>query len=140
MTLRRRPGLSAPGLCSGFRPTGGLPNQCRSLGRIRDKMVPRAKAQCGFTGFAQKVYKAVLSIPLGEVRSYKWVAKKAGRPKAFRAVGRILKDNPWPIIIPCHRVVKSDNNLGGYSLGIDKKKRLLELEKKINSLLRNVQL
>ena len=81
------------------------------------------------TPFAKKVYKLVLSIPPGHVRTYKWIAKKAGRPKAYRAVGQILKNNPWPLAIPCHRVIKSDNQLGGYILGAKKKKFLLDLEK-----------
>lgn len=81
------------------------------------------------TPFAKKVYKVVLGIPAGEVRSYKWVAEKAGRPGAFRAVGTILKNNPYPLIIPCHRVVKSDNKLGGYVFGARKKKFLLNLER-----------
>jgi methylated-DNA-[protein]-cysteine S-methyltransferase len=83
------------------------------------------------TPFVKKVYKAVLNIPLGEVRSYKWVAKKAGEPKAARAVGQILRRNPWPLIIPCHRVIASDGKLGGYSCGLKKKKYLLDLEKQI---------
>lgn len=87
--------------------------------------------------FAKKVYKIVSSIPLGEVRTYKWVAKKAGRPKAFRAVGQILKKNPWPLIIPCHRVIKSDNKLGGYAWGARKKKLLLDKERKILECLTN---
>lgn len=84
------------------------------------------------TPFARKVYKAVLSIPLGQVRSYKWVAKKAGRPRAYRAVGAILKNNPYLLIIPCHRVVKSNNETGGYALGAGKKKALLDLEKAVS--------
>jgi len=83
------------------------------------------------TPFASKVYQAVLSIPVGEVRSYKWVAIKAGRPKAHRAVGTILKNNPYPLIIPCHRVVNNNKKLGGYIFGGRKKKLLLELERKI---------
>lgn len=82
------------------------------------------------TGFAKKVYKAVLSIPLGEVRTYKWVAKKIGRPRAYRAVGNALKHNPYPLIIPCHRVVKSGKELGGYVFGARKKKLILDLEKR----------
>jgi O-6-methylguanine DNA methyltransferase len=89
------------------------------------------------TPFAIKVYKIVSNIPIGQVRSYKWVAKKAGRPGAFRAVGNILNKNPWPVIIPCHRVVKSDNDLGGYVFGLKKKKALLELERKIWACLAN---
>jgi methylated-DNA-[protein]-cysteine S-methyltransferase len=83
------------------------------------------------TPFARKVYRAVLSIPLGEVRSYSWIASKAGNPKARRAVGQILKRNPYPLLIPCHRVVRSDGNPGGYALGKKKKASLLLLEKAI---------
>jgi len=83
------------------------------------------------TPFAKKVYQVVLSIPLGQTRTYKWVAQKAGRPGAFRAVGSILNKNQFPLIIPCHRVIKSNNILGGYNLGIKKKKTLLALEKEI---------
>ena len=83
------------------------------------------------TPFARQVYRAVLSIPIGEVRSYKWVAQKTGKPGAMRAVGQILKHNPWPLIIPCHRVICADGRLGGYARGEKKKKTLLDLEKKI---------
>ena len=83
------------------------------------------------TPFTKKVYQVVLKIPLGRVRSYKWVAQKAGKPKAYRAVGTILKNNPYPLIIPCHRVVKNDLSLGGYALGRRNKKMLLGLEKEI---------
>lgn len=85
----------------------------------------------------KKVYKAVLSIPLGEVRSYKWVAKAAGSPGASRAVGTILKNNPYPLIIPCHRVVKSDGKLGEYSGkgGKKGKQALLDLERQIKQLM-----
>ena len=89
------------------------------------------------TPFSKKVYKAVLSIPLGEVRTYKWVARRIGNPRACRAVGQALKDNPWPIIIPCHRVIASNGNLGGYSRGIKRKRKLLELEKEIKWCLAN---
>jgi len=84
------------------------------------------------TPFARKVYKAVLSIPVGQVRTYKWVAKKAGKPLAYRAVGQILKNNPYPLIIPCHRVIKSDKELGGYIFGKKRKKAILDLEKEIS--------
>lgn len=89
------------------------------------------------TPLTKKVYKAVLKIPLGEVRTYKWVAKKCGHPKAFRAIGQILKRNPYPLIIPCHRVIKSNNDLGGYNQGVKLKKTLLDLEKNIKLCLQN---
>lgn len=83
------------------------------------------------TSFEKKVYSIVATIPAGQTRSYKWVAQKAGSPKAFRRVGTILKNNPWPIIIPCHRVVESGKGLGGYAFGRENKEKLLELERKI---------
>lgn len=86
------------------------------------------------TEFEKKVLKIVLKIPLGEVRSYKWVARKAGRPRAYRAVANALAKNPYPLIIPCHRVVKSSNDSGGYSLGKALKRQLIKLEKKIKAV------
>lgn len=84
--------------------------------------------------FARKVYKAVLTIPLGQVRTYKWVAQKAGSPKAAQAVGQILKNNPYLLIIPCHRVIKSNGSLGGYAGGVKNKKAILDLERQIKKL------
>jgi methylated-DNA-[protein]-cysteine S-methyltransferase len=63
--------------------------------------------------FARKVYDAALRIPHGETRTYAWVAKKIGSPLAARAVGQALKKNPFPILVPCHRVV-SDKSIGGF--------------------------
>jgi methylated-DNA-[protein]-cysteine S-methyltransferase len=87
------------------------------------------------TPFAKKVYRAVLSIPLGRVRTYKWVARKAGYPRASRAVGTALKNNPYPLIIPCHRVIKSNAETGGYIFGVKLKKNILDLEKEISKCL-----
>lgn len=83
---------------------------------------------------AMHVYKAVLSIPPGQVRTYKWVAKKVGRPKAYRAIGQILKRNPYPLIVPCHRVIRMDGEIGGYVFGRKQKKILLDLERKISQM------
>lgn len=79
------------------------------------------------SSFACKVLTETRKIPYGEVRSYKWVAQMA-RSKAYRAVGRILSINPFPIVVPCHRVVRADGGLGGFSSGIELKKKLLRLE------------
>ncbi len=81
--------------------------------------------------FEKKVLGVTLKIPLGQTRSYAWVAKAAGNPKAVRAVGQALKKNPFPLLIPCHRVVCSDGCLGGYAGGVQMKKALLGLEKEI---------
>ena len=63
--------------------------------------------------FAKKVYETILLIPHGETRTYAWVAEKMGKPLAARAVGQALRRNPFPILIPCHRVV-ADKSLGGF--------------------------
>lgn len=69
------------------------------------------------TEFQAKVLKVTATIPKGEVRPYGWVAKEASRPKAVRAVGSAVARNPIPLIIPCHRVVRTDGHIGNYSLG-----------------------
>lgn len=80
------------------------------------------------TEFQKKVWYELMNIPYGEVRSYKQVAEKVESPKAYRAVGLANNKNNIPIIIPCHRVIGSNNSLVGYAGGIDMKKRLLEIE------------
>ena len=80
------------------------------------------------TEFEKKVWLSLTEIPYGETRTYKWLAEKIGKPNAFRAVGQALSRNPVPILLPCHRVIESDGSLGGYSAGIDIKRRLLEIE------------
>lgn len=80
------------------------------------------------TEFEKKVYLAVSKIPKGEVRSYKWVARQAGRPRAYRAVGNALNKNPYAPAVPCHRIIRSDGSLGGYAKGANLKRRLLKLE------------
>lgn len=80
------------------------------------------------TDFEKSVWLSLKEIPYGETRSYKWVAEKVGSPSAVRAVGQALSKNPIPIVLPCHRVVESGGSIGGYSAGIKKKVRLLEME------------
>ncbi|MFA5853847.1 MAG: MGMT family protein [Patescibacteria group bacterium] len=77
------------------------------------------------TPFAQKVYAIVAQIPRGETRTYGEVAKAAGRPGAARAVGTIMSKNRDTKRVPCHRVVRSDGNVGGYAFGGSKKKLAL---------------
>lgn len=80
------------------------------------------------TPFQQTVWAALRTIPYGQTVSYTDVAKMIGKPSASRAVGGANGKNPIPILIPCHRVVAADGSLGGYSLGLEMKRRLLELE------------
>jgi O-6-methylguanine DNA methyltransferase len=92
------------------------------------------KEKNDLTDFEWQVLQAALTIPLGETRSYQWVANKIGRPKAVRAVGSALRKNPYPLIIPCHRVVKSDGTPGAYAGKMDgKKAKLLAIEERIAS-------
>ncbi len=78
--------------------------------------------------FRRRVLEIVAGIPYGETRSYAWIARQLSRPRAARAVGQAVAANPIPIIIPCHRIVRSDGGLGGYGGGLALKKRLLALE------------
>ena len=80
------------------------------------------------TEFERKVWETLRKIPYGETRTYKWLAEEIGKPLAFRAVGNALGKNPIPIIFPCHRVIETDGSLGGYSGGMDIKRRLIEIE------------
>ncbi len=92
-------------------------------------------AQISFSPLEKKVYTALLTVPLGEVCSYGWLARKVGKPSHAREIGQILKRNPFPLLVPCHRIIKSDGALGGYAGGVAAKKRLLALEKKIRQCL-----
>jgi AraC family transcriptional regulator of adaptative response/methylated-DNA-[protein]-cysteine methyltransferase len=81
------------------------------------------------TAFQRRVWECLQRIPRGETRSYSAVAKKIGMPKATRAVARACATNPVAVAIPCHRVVREDGELGGYRWGIERKERLLAMEK-----------
>ena len=84
------------------------------------------------TRFQWQVLKATTTIPLEKSRSYQWIAQKTGKPKAVRAVGQALRRNPYPLTIPCHRVIKSDGSFGGYEGKYsNKKEKLLELERNL---------
>lgn len=96
---------------------------------IKFKIAGGKKA--ALTAFEWKVLKVISGIPIGETRSYAWVAKKAGRPLATRAVGQALHKNPFPLLIPCHRVIAKDGSIGGFAFGIRTKAKLLLLEKEI---------
>ncbi len=80
--------------------------------------------------FSRAVLNLTAKIPYGETRSYQWLARRLGRPRAARAVGNALARNPLPIIIPCHRVVRVDGSFAAFVLGSGWKKRLLCLERK----------
>ena len=80
------------------------------------------------TPFQAKVLSATCTIPHGEVRSYEWVAKEIGSPKATRAVANALHNNPAALVVPCHRVVPKTGGVGGYACGTGLKTQLLRAE------------
>ena len=78
--------------------------------------------------YARKVLRATAAIPFGKVSTYREVARKAGNPSASRAAGNALGSNPIPVVVPCHRVLRTGGGLGGYGGGLDVKEHLLRLE------------
>lgn len=80
------------------------------------------------TTFFRESWKALTEIPYGSTLTYKAVAEKLGRPKAYRAVARACALNPFPIVVPCHRVVATGGGLGGFAGGLPTKRFLLDLE------------
>lgn len=85
-------------------------------------------------GFTRQALEAAAQIPYGQTRSYWWVAVRAGNPRAVRAVGQAMAANPFPLVFPCHRVVRADGSLGGFGGGGPRlKQQLIELERKLLS-------
>jgi methylated-DNA-[protein]-cysteine S-methyltransferase len=82
------------------------------------------------TGFQRQVWAITRSIPRGKTIAYGEIARQAGT-RAARAVGQAMAHNPWPVIVPCHRVVGSDGQLTGFGGGLDMKRKMLEMEKAV---------
>lgn len=82
----------------------------------------------GFTSFERAVMEKAMEIPPGRVATYASLAEAAGYPGAARAAGSVMAKNPFPIVVPCHRVVRSDLRIGNYAYGSEVKRRLLEAE------------
>ena len=97
-------------------------------GQLRKFDLPRGKRKQG-THFQEKVWSAISEVGYGSLTSYREIAHKIGSPNAVRAVGTACGANPISIIVPCHRVIRSDGKLGGYGGGLYKKKQLLLLER-----------
>lgn len=114
------------------RPADALPETLERSIRRRldgDRRVRIPLDLRGHTPFEVAVWTKALEIPRGEVRPYGWIAAEIGRPKAVRAVGTALAHNPVPLVVPCHRVVRSDGMIGQYSMGgPDAKRRILAAE------------
>jgi methylated-DNA-[protein]-cysteine S-methyltransferase len=80
------------------------------------------------TDFQRRVWAITRAIPRGQTRTYGQLARRAGSPGAARAVGQAMANNPWPIVVPCHRVVGHDGRLTGFGGGVEMKRRMLQLE------------
>ena len=95
----------------------------------KGKSLPKfSYGERGGTDFQRKVWREIEKIPLGRTKTYLEIAKAIGKPGAARAVGSACGANPIPLFVPCHRVVASNGGLGGFSGGLDIKKKLLRLE------------
>jgi len=111
------------------QPFGDLPYRLKSYLNGEPVTFPDSLDLASATPFQQSIWLAARSIPYGETRSYGWLACEVGKPKASRAAGQALARNPLPIVIPCHRVIAHNGNLGGFSGGEKLKQYLLEMEK-----------
>lgn len=118
-------------------PTANLTKDDESLAPLCDQInrhlegessLPELKLDAWGTPFQQQVWNALLTIPPGETRTYRQVAHMIGRPNAMRAVAGACGANPVALFIPCHRVIRSDGGFAGYRWGVDRKRRLLEIE------------
>jgi len=107
--------------------TAAPPANVRALaaGRIRSRDAGLRFDLRALSEFERAVLEKALEIPPGEVRPYSWIAREIGHPEAVRAAGSALAKNPVPLLIPCHRVVRSDGHIGNYSLGGPRNKRVL---------------
>ena len=111
-------------------PGGLLPQLKRELqeyfaGTRKQFTLPRARLG---TAFQEAVWDALTSIPYGETLSYRMLAEKVGRPAAARAVGNAVGANPFLVLVPCHRIIRADGGLGGFSAGVDAKLVLHRIE------------
>ncbi len=100
-----------------------------SGGEIDPALAERLIASIGATPFEESVLREVASVPPGETASYGDIAERSGYPRAARAVGNAMHSNPFPIVIPCHRVIKGDGGMGGYGGAERIKAWLLEFER-----------
>jgi O-6-methylguanine DNA methyltransferase len=111
---------------------GDLPKRITEYLSGKQVTFPDKLDLSGSSPFQRKVWEKEKTIPYGETRTYQWLATALGYPHAARAVGNALAKNPLPILIPCHRVIRSDGNLGGFSGGVQLKRALLQMEARGN--------
>jgi len=118
----------------GFRPAPSSERVREAVKQLREYFAGRRRRfdmtvdLAGQTPFQRQVLEATARVPAGSVASYGDIARAIGRPRATRAVGAALGQNPVPLVVPCHRIIGSDGGLHGYGGGLDIKEKLLRLE------------
>jgi len=136
--LLSKPGLSAEDQVSGLYPNS-QESSCTEIDHVAASIKGLLEGEaiefsldvadlslC--TGFQQLVLRAEHGIPRGSISTYQLIAEHLGKRNGARAVGNALANNPFPLIVPCHRAIRSDRHLGGYQGGLDMKRALLEKE------------
>ena len=126
-TIRARRFGSPTRIVARTRASAGGPMRSRTTSRAAAKM-PAPPMDIRGTPFQFAVWEQLRAIPAGETRSYSEIARRIGRPRAIRAVGTANGANPVSIVIPCHRAIRASGHLGGYRWGLDRKRKLLEME------------
>ncbi|RJX29014.1 MAG: methylated-DNA--[protein]-cysteine S-methyltransferase [Desulfarculus sp.] len=127
MLARRAPGAAAQEVSPGSQPAG---RQLAAYFAGRAPALDAAVDLSGLSDFSRRVLLACRGIPYGQTASYGQLARRAGSPRAARAVGQVMHNNPVPIFIPCHRVLGADGSLTGFGGGLPMKEYLLALEAK----------
>ncbi len=128
LDLPDREAWAPPGYCAGSHWVHEIERYFAGEPVAFELDVDAHAAAHGFTAFERDVYLALARVPYGEVVSYRDLAREAGRPNAYRAVGSAMARNELPVILPCHRVIKNDGRLGFYGDDPAWKERLLALE------------
>jgi methylated-DNA-[protein]-cysteine S-methyltransferase len=114
-------------LCDAFTCTGATPHLLEWLTLYSQGQSTPLPFHTG-TPFQRKVMQAMSQIPFGQTVSYKELAEQCDTPRGARAIGNACNRNPFPLLVPCHRVIHSDGRIDGFALDIEIKKRLLEFE------------
>jgi len=107
---------------------GDLPDKLRRYFDGQPVSFDELLDMSGATDFQRRVWEATRRIPRGQTLTYGQIARQVGSPRAARAVGQAMARNPWPAIVPCHRVVGHDGRLPGFGGGLDMKRRMLDME------------
>jgi len=132
--VRRIGGVTPVMIEAGHWTEGGHPSLDDALDQLDEYFKGKRKRFdlpldfSGATKFQRRIYERLMGIPYGRIVSYGDIADEMGEPGAARAVGQAVGANPLPIVVPCHRVVRSDGRLGGYSGGLRRKVALLAVE------------